>query len=181
MHKFLALALILGVAACDSSNVPSPAERQSGAAAPIEAVDETLVSLRGDGLAAGAEAFYFAAGQNEVTAALTATLDERTGGGPMPECGAGPMENASFSGGLTVNFKDGIFVGWFHNNGSDQIAVDGEFGIGASRADVEALPGFTLIEDSTLGEEFALGDRIGGFFENGKVSTIYAGTQCFFR
>ncbi|MBV7260131.1 aspartate-semialdehyde dehydrogenase [Erythrobacter crassostreae] len=181
MRAFLIGFAALSLAACDSSNVPSPAERQAGAAPAIAPVDETLVSLRGDGLAAGAEAFYFAAGQNEVTTALSATLGAQTGGGPMLECGAGPMENASFPDGLTVNFKDGIFVGWFHNNGSDQIAVDGEFSIGAARSDVEALPGFALIEGSTLGEEFALGDRIGGLFEGDAVSTLYAGTQCFFR
>lgn len=181
MRAFLIAFATLGLIACDSGNVPSPAERQSGSAPAMAQVDESLVLLRGDGLAAGAEAFYFAAGQNEVTVALTRTLGDPTGGEAMPECGAGPMENLVFPGGLTINFKDGIFVGWFNRDDGDQVAIDGEFGLGTPREEIAALPGFAMIEGSTLGEEFALGDRIGGFFEDGAVSILYAGTQCFFR
>jgi hypothetical protein len=32
-----------------------------------------------------------------------------------------------------------------------------------------------------LGEEFALGPKIGGFIKADKVEMLYAGTQCFFR
>ena len=53
--------------------------------------------------------------------------------------------------------------------------------LGASRIEVEAMPGFALEEDSTLGEEFAIDGAPSGFFEDGEVAMLYAGTQCFFR
>ena len=43
------------------------------------------------------------------------------------------------------------------------------------------MPGFAMIEGSTLGEEFMVGDELAGFFEDGAVVMLYAGTQCFFR
>ncbi|WP_027442201.1 hypothetical protein [Erythrobacter cryptus] len=55
------LAALLLAAGCDSGEVPSPTERAEGAAAG-EALAADVVELRGEGLSAGAEAFYFAAG-----------------------------------------------------------------------------------------------------------------------
>ncbi|MDP4604594.1 MAG: aspartate-semialdehyde dehydrogenase, partial [Erythrobacter sp.] len=61
------------------------------------------------------------------------------------------------------------------------VKLAGDVQLGSSRTALEAAPGFTRVEGSTLGEEFALGDRIGGFVEGDAVSMLYAGTQCFFR
>ena len=167
---------VLALAACDSAQSPTPSETVA-----VE-VDADLVTVRVDGLTAGAEAFYFAAGQTEVEAALARTLGKPGETGDMPECGAGPMEFASYPGGLTANFQNGTLVGWNWSGGTDAIVFSEAIGIGTARSEVEAMPGFALIEDSTLGEEFALGEEGPfGFFEDGKVSMLYAGTQCFFR
>lgn len=174
-------ALVLGVAvlalaACDAGDPVDPVA-QSG-----EALDPSLVTLKTDGLNAGPEAFYFAAGQSEVVASLGRALGKPDDSGSMPECGAGPMEFASFPGGLTVNFQNGALVGWNLGAGDANITFNDDIGIGAARSNVEMMPGFTMIEGSTLGEEFALGEEGPfGFFEDGKVSMLYAGTQCFFR
>jgi len=177
----LALAA-LGIAACDSGNVPSPAERLNNPNAAVEAdVDPGLVLLRSDGLNAGVESFYFAAGKNEVVGALTRVLGQPNDVASLPECGAGPMESARFEGGLTVMFQDGNFVGWYQEQASDAVRLAGNGKIGTSRAELEVLPNFSMIEGSTLGEEFALGDQIGGFLEGDAVSGLYSGTQCFFR
>ena len=53
--------------------------------------------------------------------------------------------------------------------------------IGSPRSAVLAAPGYAAVEGSTLGEEFALGDAIGGFIAGDAVEMLYAGTQCFFR
>ncbi len=53
--------------------------------------------------------------------------------------------------------------------------------LASPRAIVEAAPGFAKVEASTLGEEFALGQNIGGFIAGDKVEMLYGGTQCFFR
>jgi hypothetical protein len=137
--------------------------------------------LRSDGLSSGTEAFYFAAGQSEVVAALSNSLLAPTSEDTNEECGAGPVDFASFGSALTVNFQGGSLVGWILSEPAEKVTVVGDVQIGTPRAEVEDITGYVAIEGSTLGEEFALGDAIGGFFEEDKVSMLYAGTQCFFR
>lgn len=185
---FLLLAgLLLALAGCDSGEVPSPAERQQGEV-PHASVGAAAVELRSEGLAAGAEAFYFAAGKAEVEAALARVLGPALRSGENPECGAGPVVFTDFAGGLTVHFQDDRLVGWNWHAPQDgdapatgNLGLAGNVQLGAARGVVEAARGFARVEDSTLGEEFALGDQIGGFIAGDKVEMLYAGTQCFFR
>jgi hypothetical protein len=183
----LALTGALALAGCDSGTVPSPAERQDGeaASAPIAA---NAVELRPQGLAAGAEAFFFAAGQKEVETALAKSLGPVLRTGANNECGAGPVTFTDFAGGLTVHFQEGRMVGWNWHLAQDgdtpptgTVKLAGDVQVGSARSLAEAAPGFTMVEGSTLGEEFALGEAIGGFVAADKVEMLYAGTQCFFR
>lgn len=184
---FLTLGGALALTGCDNGTVPSPAERQQGEAvqAPVAA---NAVELRGEGLSAGNEAFFFAAGQAEVEAALAEALGASVRTGANRECGAGPVTFTDFAGGLTAHFQQGRLVGWNWHltqdgdapaSGTVKLATDVQ--VGSARAVVEAAPGFAKVEGSTLGEEFALGQAIGGFIGNDKVEMLYAGTQCFFR
>lgn len=189
MRFALVVLTALALAGCDSGAVPSPAEGDPGGAGGGVAVAENIVDLRNDGLAAGPEAFYFAAGRSEVEAALARTLGEATGRTANGECGAGPIEFTDFPGGLAVHFQQGRMVGWNWRmpQDGDQTAkgtirlADGDVALGSARAVAEAAPGFARITASTLGEEFSLGPSIGGFIENDAVAMLYAGTQCFFR
>jgi hypothetical protein len=183
----LVAALALGLAGCDSGTVPSPAERQQGgeAEAPVAA---DVVELRGDGLTAGSEAFYFAAGQKEVETALAKALGAPLRSGDNPECGAGPVTFVDFAGGLTAHFQQGRLVGWNWHLAQDgdapatgTVKLPGEVQVGSARSMVEGAAGFAKVEASTLGEEFALGGNIGGFIAGDRVEMLYAGTQCFFR
>ena len=183
----LSLAGALVLAGCDSGAVPSPAERQQGAA-PAGEVAANAVELRGEGLTAGSEAFYFAAGQKEVEAALAKALGAALRTGENSECGAGPVTFTDFPGGLTAHFQQGRLVGWNWHLAQDgdtpasgTVKLAGEVQVGSARAVAEAAPGFAPVEGSTLGEEFALGSNIGGFIAADKVEMLYAGTQCFFR
>jgi hypothetical protein len=190
MTKRLALLVLSGalaLAGCDSGDVPSPAERQQGAAAGGE-VAANAVELRAEGLAAGAEAFYFAAGQKEVETALAKALGPALRTGANEECGAGPVTFTDFPGGLTAHFQQGRLVGWNWHLAQDgdtpasgTVKLAGDVQVGSARATVEAAPGFAPVDGSTLGEEFALGQKIGGFIAADKVEMLYAGTQCFFR
>jgi hypothetical protein len=184
---FAALAGALVLAGCDSGEVPSPAERQQGETvqAPVAA---NAVELRGEGLTAGAEAFYFAAGKAEVEAALGASLGAPLRSGENTECGAGPITFTDFPSGLTAHFQEGRLVGWNWHAPQDgdaptagTVTLPGTVQLGSGRAVVEAAPGFAKVEGSTLGEEFAMGGKIGGFIGGDKVEMLYAGTQCFFR
>jgi hypothetical protein len=183
----LALSGALTLSACDSGGVPSPAERQPGETA-VQPLADNAVELRGEGLAAGSEAFFFAAGQAEIEAALTKALGPKLRTGDNAECGAGPITFTDFAGGLTAHFQEGRLVGWnWHLTqdgdapASGTIKLAGDVQLGAARSIAEAAPGFAPVDGSTLGEEFALGDNIGGFIEADKVAMLYAGTQCFFR
>jgi hypothetical protein len=183
----IALVGALALSGCDSGDVPSPAERQEGetAQAPLAA---NMVELRPQGLSTGAEAFYFASGQTEIEAALAKALGAPLRSGENAECGAGPITFTDFAGGLTAHFQDGRLVGWNWHLAQDGdtpptgvIKLPGDVQVGSARSVVEAAPGFAKIEGSTLGEEFALGNEIGGFIAGDKVEMLYAGTQCFFR
>ena len=183
----IALSGALALSGCDSGDVPSPAERQQGemVQAPVAA---NVVELRSEGLAAGAEAFFFAAGQTEVEAALAKALGPALRSGFNTECGAGPIVFTDYAGGLTAHFQEDRLVGWNWHGLQDgdppatgTVKLAGDVQVGSPHSAAEAASGFAPIEGSTLGEEFALGDRIGGFIEAEKVAMIYAGTQCFFR
>lgn len=98
------------------------------------------------------------------------------------------MEFTDFAGGLTINFQNGTLVGWNWRLPQDgdmpataDISAIGDVQLGTSRDEAESVTGFSTIAESTLGEEFALGDRMGGFFDAEVVSMLYSGTQCFFR
>jgi hypothetical protein len=189
MRVVLAAVMVLALAACDSGAVPSPAEGDGAAAGGGVVVAENVVDLRPDGLAAGAEAFYFAAGRSEVEGALARTLGEPAGRSSNGECGAGPIDFTDFPGGLAVHFQQGRLVGWNWRRPQDGDTAakatirlaDGDVGIGSPRAAAQAIAGFARITESTLGEEFSLGPSVGGFIENDAVSMLYSGTQCFFR
>lgn len=184
----LALGGALVLAACDDGAVPSPSERQQqgeGSQAPIAA---DAVELRAAGLSAGNESFYFAAGQAEVEAALAAALGKALRSGENRECGAGPVMFVDYAGGLTAHFQEGRLVGWnWHLPQDGDAAATGtiklpdDVQLGTARSVLETATGFAKVEGSTLGEEFALGDKIGGFVKSDRVEMLYAGTQCFFR
>lgn len=168
----------LALAACGTEAPPPYEQQQSETAA---TVDASRVVLRGNGLAAGAESFFFSAGRSEVERSLTAALGEPEGRQQNDECGAGAMEFTAFPGGLTVNFQNDFLVGWYVDEASTNIVLEGGGGVATPRTEIAETPGFTMIADSTLGEEFALGDSIGGFLDENGVSGLYAGTNCFFR
>jgi len=174
----IAIAAIL-LAACDSGTVPPPGQQSQVDDGPPVASNEVV--LRGDGLTAGVESFYFSAGENEVRGALETTLGAEQSVAQNKECGAGPMSFVGYPGGLTANFQESRLVGWNIADRSEAIGVVGDLVIGTPRQDAVTTDGFVALEPTTLGEEFALGSEIGGFIDNDMVVMLYAGSQCFFR
>ena len=170
----------LALASCDSGEVPTPSE-QAQLRPSSPQIAENEVVLRGEGLAAGSEAFYFAAGEAEVRSALASALGKAEADTADKECGAGPMTFINYPGALTVNFQEGRLVGWTLGEASDQVSVEGDVQVGMALDAAKAVDGFAPVAESTLGEEFSVGERIGGFVEDGAVAMLYSGTQCFFR
>jgi len=175
------LATALALTGCDSGTVPGPAERRQVDTA-TQAIAINAVELRGEGLAVDAQTYPFATGQAEAEAALAKVLGQALRTWSNSECGAGPMDFSGYPGGLTLNYQDGVLVGWYLDAASEKVVPEGGVGIGAPGERVTSLPGFAPVEDSTLGEEFySEAEGLGGFIEEGRVASLYAGTNCFFR
>ncbi len=180
-------ALGLALAACQPA--ADPAANDSGAAQgdTAEAPEADAVTLRGDGLAAGAESFYFGAGRSEVEAGVTRALGEPTERSENAECGAGPMQFTVYPGDLHLNFQNGKLVGWLVQDGqsSPTIRTAQGIGIGTPADKAQATIAAKPVEGSTLDGEFAAAGDIGGFFGEvdgaRRVTGLFAGTNCFFR
>ncbi|MEM7664243.1 MAG: aspartate-semialdehyde dehydrogenase [Pseudomonadota bacterium] len=170
----------LALVSCDSGEVPSPTEQQT-LRPPSAQIAGNEILLRRDGLVAGAEAFYFAAGQSEVEAALARAVGPSTLSIELNGCSADTIESVRFAEKLSVNFRDGRLIGWYNADASETIRLDGDVQVGMSRDEAEQVPALSIIGDNKLGTEFSLGDEIGGFFDDGAVYLLYAGTQCFER
>ncbi|WP_144037869.1 hypothetical protein [Sphingopyxis sp. KK2] len=169
---------------------PVPAAKADGPAAAT-----TGVALDGEGLRfvdkASGKASLLAFGvpraqAEEALARVMGTLDDRR---TDDQCGAGTIEFTRFDA-MTLNFQQGKFVGWFLGNepGADQYSTMSGIAIGTTRAKAGESVKLVAIEDSTLGEEFSLGEGenvVGGMFaapgDAAKIDALFAGTNCFFR
>lgn len=194
-HAALALAATVALAACDAAEAPpaEPAEAAGPApvttpATPAPVAAEGGLVIEGEGLriftpSGSARPIPFATPQADVLAAVT-----RAVGGVTPavttntECGAGPVQFATFANGLNLAFQDDRFAGWFLDK-PGLTTADG-VGVGAPRAALEDARTIEIVPDSTLGVEFRSGD-LGGFLTaggaDGTVESLYAGLTCFFR
>lgn len=198
MRAIVTLTACVALAACgNATDADAPAQTDTIATAPTgvepveeegEAVQEGALELTSTGLVAGDTTIAFEATRSEVEKTLEALLGPHVDRGDMAECGAGPMASTRYPGGVTVNFQDAKFVGWFWREPADgeapapvEVSTTGGRKLGDAQGVVESAEGFEMFEDSTLGEEFMIGDDFGGMFEDGKVSSLYTGTQCFFR
>lgn len=179
------VASALALAACDAGGEPPEGAREAGPDA--SAAAEKAVSLEGDGLEVGGEAFLFNAGRSEIETTLGKALGDPVRRATNTECEAGAVDFTDYEGGLTLHFTDGQLVGWnwhlpYEGDAplNDAVGVAGGVALGMAPDALREREGFERLEDSTLGEEFRIGS-VGGFIEAGEVATLFAGTQCFIR
>ncbi len=194
MHKLTIGAglLLLGLAACDSASPPNESMANSTVAAKGSAsvpapapVAAPAIVLEGAGLripsATPPRTLAFGMPEAEAIAALTKALGRApTERGDNEECGGGGMKFAAWEGEITAWFVDGGFAGWDNKGGLK--TLDG-VGIGSSRSDVGALPGFE-VEESTLGNEFRAGGLSGILASkapDARVTHLWGGATCVFR
>jgi len=178
--------ILLGLAACDSG--PARNESASNEAANVAVAAPApapAIVLEGAGLripsATPPRTLAFGMPAAETVEALTKALKRApTERGANEECGGGGMEFAAWEGEVTVWLLDGRFAGWDNKGGLK--TLDG-VGIGSSRAQVAALPGFEA-EESTLGTEFRAGG-LSGILDSkapdAKVTQLWGGATCVFR
>ena len=184
-----------------AASVPTPAPPASTApapaAVPVEAPSNAAVKLglSGEGLDLVSERgsvrhLVFGTQADTVIEAVS-----RTHGGIAPqrgrneECGAGPLDMATWQDGLTVMAQHGRFVGWSVSRGAagaadrDGPATMAGIGLGSMRRELEAA--YTAdIRTTTLGQEFAAGDLFGvldGSGPSARITALWGGTSCNFR
>jgi hypothetical protein len=139
-------------------------------------------------LAGGTEESRVAFGSNSldtierVTPLLGADYDKDE----SKECGAGPMEFASF-GKVVLMFQQGEFVGWELKEASGEpwIGTPGGITIGSPRSELQTATGAApKVEKTSLGVEFNAGGFTGLLSSDkpdAKVTALWAGTNCIMR
>lgn len=172
---------------------PAPAPAASPAGEPVPATAMRL-ALDGEGLrlvnpASGATRPVAFGGD---IAPVIDTLTRIRGVAPTRttngECGAGPLDMATWPDGLTLLSQGGTFRGWSLNprSGTDAPArptTMAGIGLGSTRADLDAAYNAT-ITPSSLGTEFAAGGLYGVLASaraDAPITALWAGTSCVFR
>jgi hypothetical protein len=189
-----ALALTLGLAACERPTAPdaAPATPTAPAAAAAEPAAPRAMPVRLFLAPNGLDTEVVASGARQLMAfsrTKSQVLVTMTRVEPAPglesengECGAGPMDFAAWPDGLTLMFQEGRFVGWSADE-AGLTTTDG-LGVGSTRAQLLAVRPAARIEESTLGMEFSVGE-MGGLLDgpgpDAKITTLWAGVTCMFR
>lgn len=191
----LAASAALALAACQ------PAPEDEGAAQPAETSEATPpeptgaeaqadggFSLEAEGLRyfdAGGRASPLAFGTEaeQAVQAVARAMGPAARRGTNAECPAGELAFAEWESGLTLTLQDGRFVGWTQSApaGAERAltTVNG-IGVGASREELEAAFAGVSVQETSLGTEFDAGGLY-GLIEDGRISTLWAGTTCIFR
>lgn len=147
------------------------------------------LAVEGEGLrwflqpSGSARAIPFGRPQVEVMASLEGVRG-RADKGVNQDCGAGPVQYATWRDGLSLVFQDSRFVGWSINSrAADLIATAAGVGPGTTRAELESAYNATVSKTS-LGYEFSAGDLHGvlsGAAPEALVTDMWAGVSCIAR
>lgn len=198
-HPVLAAALsLLALSACSekSAEANGPAAQPGAPAAPVDQAEpaptgegrevtltsESVILVNAVEGRGTATSLNFGMAQDRVLAALEPDFG-KLAVTSNAECGAGPMEFASV-GGLQLNFLGGKLAGWSAEPADNLVTSDG-IRAGISLADLKSERPVEMA-DSTLDGEFSYqspdGGMIGGFTgDDGKIASLHAGVNCFFR
>lgn len=186
----LLLALAASLAACGSETqtadeVATADATQSPTTNPlIERFDKAVIVVDANGVGPkGAETFRFGTARGDVDPALAKAFGAEGEQGENFDCGAGPMQFSSY-GPLQVAYQDGKLAGWYLRAGDRMATSDG---VQPGTTTLEGLKGerqLRELDTSLPGEfEYTTADygTIGGFSEDGVITSLHAGMTCFFR
>ena len=119
-------------------------------------------------------------------AAITDLAGAMASSGTNEECGAGPVDFATWDSGFQTLSQGGSFGGWSLRDGPAADAppeAEGGLSIGMTRTALDAVAGLNVFE-STLGTEFTVGAISGiltGPGPTDTVSNLWSGLSCNFR
>jgi hypothetical protein len=104
--------------------------------------------------------------------------------GTNQDCGAGPVQAASWPDGLSLVFQNGRFVGWgLGARAIGRLATAAGVGPGSTRAELDAAYSATVSQTS-LGSEFSAGGLHGvldGTSAEARITDMWAGVSCIAR
>lgn len=193
LPTILAAAAILALCGCDRQSVDRP-DPPAALSAPAETAapknDIVPLVIEGEGLrlfnpaTSAATPIPFGRPQGDVLALL-----QRLRGpariGTNEDCGAGPVEFATWPDGLSLAFQRNRFVGWgVGQRASGRYATASGIGPGSTRVELDAAYAGISIIKSSLGIEFAAGGFFGlisGTDRSSKITDMWAGTSCAAR
>jgi hypothetical protein len=169
---------------------PSPANTSvSGSIKSSVSSSPPRLTVDGDGLrwflqpSGAARPIPFGSPQAQGMALLEARQGDATEG-TNQNCGAGPVQFATWQDGLSLVFKDKRFVGWgLNSRAAGTIATAGGIGPGSTRAELEAVYRATVSKTS-LGQEFSAGDLHGvldGSSSKARITDMWGGVSCVAR
>ncbi|RPF70594.1 hypothetical protein [Aurantiacibacter spongiae] len=181
----LAIPALLLAAGCSQEADPDGTANQQAFEEPTVPADEATLDLEANGIVVPAQGGFerlsapFGSLRDATETTLATVLGEVTGRADNADCPAGPLATTEYDG-ITLYFQDGEFAGY---------AAREPYVPELSRAEMVADPGVSLVEGSTLGEEFTIGQEggplISGLFsgegDDARVETLWAGTVCNFR
>lgn len=101
------------------------------------------------------------------------------------DCGAGPVQYANWSDGLSLVFQNGAFAGWgLDRRASGALATANGVGPGRTRTELVDSYGSVTFMNTSLGVEFAAGEISGvldGSGPEAKITDMWAGVNCVAR
>lgn len=180
-------------AAARAAAAPTPAVPASAPVTPAAVVPTVHLALSGEGLTFVADTGSTRHVEFGVPAPLAIEAATRTlGAAPTStrneECGAGPLDMATWPNGLTLAMQDARLVGWsLHpptrpGDSSSPTTLSG-IGLGSTRRELEAAYA-AQVGETTLGTEFQAGGLYGvldGPSPDARIDALWAGTGCVFR
>lgn len=167
--------------------VTSPTKSNNAEAS--QPVTDPQLTVDGEGLrwfvrpSGSARPIPFGTSQNEVLASLVSARGPADQG-TNQDCGAGPVQYATWPDGLSLVFQDDRFVGWgLDRRAANAIATAAGIGPGSTRVALDAAYSATVSQTS-LGTEFSAGDLHGvldGRSAGAKITDMWAGVSCVAR
>ena len=154
------------------------------------AADQPRLAVEGEGLRwflppnGSARPIPFGTPQADVLASLQRVRGP-AGRGVNADCGAGPVEYASWPDGLNVVFQRGKFVGWsLDGRAAGALATADDVGPNTTRAELEGAFATLSVQRTSLGSEFTAGELHGLLDGPGRralITDMWAGVSCVAR
>jgi len=166
----------------EPSDEPTPSDQPEPSAAPVLALDAEGFRFI-DASSGSARPLPFGTEGAQALAAVTGLRGAPKERGTNAECGAGPLDYASWADGLTVQASEGRFVGWSVSDSAGAYTTMAGIGVGSTRAELDEAYD-AQVSETTLGTEFDAGELFGllsGTGPEAKVTFMWGGTSCNFR